>query len=552
MKRTGLVLILLLFKLHILAASETFNSMDKQAKAFLNSQNFTQTEQLYDPLLKQDLPSWQQARVRYNLGTIKLAQKDNEQAIQFLQSMQSTTLSLPIFARDLSLNQGIAYLQKSQELSSSSSSLLALDQQQLFILRAVNAFKQAQQLECVLQEKNETECQLTHQLTHWEQVAQQQLMDTQQMRRQQWINQASIPSLATLLQTSLNQLNDRFLPDQTAESSAYFYHQMEGILPIWFALQKQAPESEKEKTIQQAIRAFIQSSKNLKNNEFLKVKDNFKQVLEALNLLVFPSTDLISPLLLNFEIFLLQQQFTPKNLESLKLKITQLPASLNQEKVKQAQTLLQQAIDLSKETDSPAVLFFLLASFNALETLKPADQSTPISALKEALKQANHALQLTFLRNFLNDPLMTSSKSQLLVKEQQQQVLKQSQLFIPLVLEAQQKAFEITCQQSPWDQVIPLFAKGESHARQVIPLFDDLTAHEQQITYQQQQILKNWEQALEALKKPPQQNPPSPNNDQNNSSTSKEEIHETFRLIQEMFSEDDSKEQDNTKELEQW
>jgi tetratricopeptide (TPR) repeat protein len=201
MERTILI-IFLFFPFVFLRGEENLTSLSLQAEALWEARDYTAASKIYEKLLSQSFPDWQKARVLYNLGTLRLAQKQPIEALELFQKIKPVDLSLPTFGRDLFLNQGIAYLYYAHTLPT-------FDQQLLFIGQALKAFEQAQLLDCQVQKEEQKEssssCHAYFPLDQWVQFAQQQIQAISQ-QKQQLKNEKVTPS-STILQQALDQAN---------------------------------------------------------------------------------------------------------------------------------------------------------------------------------------------------------------------------------------------------------------------------------------------------------------------------------------------------------
>lgn len=171
-----------------LKSEENLTSLSLQAEALWNVRDYAAASKLYEELLSHSLPHWQQARIRYNLGTIYLAQHQVIDALNLFQQIDPVNLSLPRFGRDLFLNEGIAYLEYAQTNALAS----FLNLQAIFIQQSLKAFDQAQILDCQVQkEESSPSCQHSFLLDEWIKAARRQLSTVHQQIRQNWMNQAN-------------------------------------------------------------------------------------------------------------------------------------------------------------------------------------------------------------------------------------------------------------------------------------------------------------------------------------------------------------------------
>lgn len=181
----------------------------------------------------------------------------------------------------------------------------------------------------------------------------------------------------------------------------------------------------------------------------------------------------------------------------------------------------------------------------AIEQADQGKEFLSVGVLRQALEQADQALQLSLLKKL--GELDTSSH----LMEQQQAVLTAAAPFIPTVLEEQKLHFQqaknlsAACQQVLWEKIIPLFDQGLKAAQNADKQLKQKEANSQLIMDQQKQTLKNWQQAFVFLTQPPQLL-------QKDVSTAPQNLTETFRLIQEMYLQDQSPREQKQQELHTW
>lgn len=133
------LLLIVFFPFFSLTSLENLGTTGKKAEAFADAQGYHEAQELYEGIDIQQLPSWQQARILYNLGTLQLDQKLPIDALSFFQQVHPADLSLPQFGQNLLLNEGIAYLQYAEDISLPKP--YRFDIQKFFIEHSLNAFE---------------------------------------------------------------------------------------------------------------------------------------------------------------------------------------------------------------------------------------------------------------------------------------------------------------------------------------------------------------------------------------------------------------------------
>lgn len=87
------------------------------AAGLYETQEFSHATNLYQELLKNPLSDWQKSVVLYNMGSIALADKNNDRAIKILKSVPLGEESSPLLTYRTQANLALAYWNKAQSLS---------------------------------------------------------------------------------------------------------------------------------------------------------------------------------------------------------------------------------------------------------------------------------------------------------------------------------------------------------------------------------------------------------------------------------------------------
>jgi tetratricopeptide (TPR) repeat protein len=423
-----------------------------RAEALWEAQDYAGANELYEHLLESALPEWQKARVYYNLGTVKLSEGQNAQALKFFQKIVPTDLSLPRFGRNLLINEGIAYLQFAEELPFDPP--LSLEPASIYVAQSIRLFNQAQAMDCQSEKGNHennplSSCISSPQIDLWLQAARLKLSTIQQERVRQWLKNSS--------QTSLEPLE-------------------------------------------------------VKNDQ------DFQSVR------------------LNFELLLLQENPTIDSLNNLLVQLEALKVDKESKHwIDSTKEMLEKSLKDLKNSHLIHARFFLIAGFSTFCSLFQTNGLPPMSILQGALDQASRAFQLLLLSKLMssNNPEHDLVTKTLVI--QQEYVLLKAQPFIPAVLKEQTTLFEQAknrdtgCQEFPWDQVIPLFDRGVTAARDGHKKMEEAASEQNEAASFQVETIKAWQQALKLLSHPPTENL---------SSSKPQNLAETYRQVQEMLLED--------------
>lgn len=538
-----------LIKPFAFSQNESLDQLNYQTEALWEVKNFTAAEELYQKLDPQKLSEWQKSRLQYNLGTLALVKNQTADAITELQKIAPSDLSLPHFGRDLLINQAIAYLEYAKKLTSDSP---FFDLKGIYLTDALKALNQADLLNCHLQKMEENikgfSC-LPHDLIkRWIQKALQENQSFHQQKAQYWMNHTSIEALATFLSILLQQLNSQtksLNPTPIQSMGSYLKLQTESLSSIWTALKQKKFSSPQLAHFSEAAAAYLEANKSFDKNDFSAAAEHLSKAIEKLNDLNFKENISLNLARLSYAILLLQPSLAESDLQIIQWEIDQIKGDKKtQDVITKMKLYLQTGEKSLNEDNHNKARFFLLAGFGWLESLLPSDALSPIDCLEKALNQTSRSLEMIFFAKLLpsNDEIGE------MLKEQQQLILNQGKFFIPSVLKEQMSLFtssSANCQQFPWDQVIPLFDHGyfaaKSAEKQLTPFNPELVAA------LLEQTLQDWHKALHLLK-----NPPMKNQTKGESSSAPKNLAETFRLIQEMYLEDQTDFQPIREEFHSW
>lgn len=552
----NLWILFLFVPLLTLKGEENLTVLSQQAEALWEAHDDVAASKIYEQLLSRPLPVWQKARVLYNLGTIFLTQHQSLEALTFFKKIHPADLSLPRFGRNLFLNEGIAYLQYTQTLALTHPS--SFDLQTLFIEQSLKAFDQAKRLDCQIQEEEKKEsmlaCHPSPLVDQWLKAALLQLHAVRQQKRHEWIKHASIESLASFLQHHLQEWMNRLMQNQEQSSVvSYFQHQAESFIPIWNALQQKEFSLTQKRAFDQALALYLNALQALNQQEITTATKELRLGIENLAPLTFQDNKDLQYARLSYEMLLMQVSLSVSDIQRVLAQFNALQVEKNQtaalELIKEN---LQISLKEQKANHKVQAHFFLLVGFSKVRSLFKDTKAAPSTILQQAIEQANCAVQLFFLSEMMPTQSAKQASIPAILKTQQQDVLLQAAAFIPSVLDEQKMHFQHAknrasrCQQSPWDQVIPLFDRGYRAAQNADKQFNTISLDPQLLIANQEEIIKNWQQALNLILHPPQQNQtPSSNAVPQN-------LTETFRLIQEMYLEDQAQPEQKSEELHSW
>lgn len=535
-------------------------SLSQQAEALWEARDYASASQIYEQLLSPSLPDWQQARIFYNLGTIQLTQHKPLEALKFFQKINPFTLSLPNFGRHLYLNEGIAYLQYAENLAAADSSL---DQQALFVEQSLRAFDQARILDCQGQKEEQKSepspaCETSSQLDQWMKTARLKLDAIYQKKKQNWIEQADASSLAAFLNQQLQQTMKHLTSleiqkQNSAEQTTfktYFQDQAESLSILWNALQQKEFSLDQKEAFEKSADFYRSAVEALNQQKFDIALNKWKQSIEALNLLTFQDHADVRQAVVDYQLLLLQERISISSLENLVAEFNSLKEESSfSDSLKLIQNNLRLSLKALEKRDSVQARFFLLAGFSPIQILFQENQNSPAAILQQGIDQANRALEMTFLSEMMTKEASQKTSVYKTLKAQQQEILTRVASFIPSVLKEQERLFNqslnanTNCQDTPWDQVIPLYDRGYRAVQSSIKEVDKTPFDSQIIIAHLEQAIKDWQQALKLILHPPQPKP---------AASTSQKLTENVRLLQDMYLQDQSQPAEKTKEMQSW
>jgi exonuclease VII small subunit len=550
--KQNLILLFLCLPL-FLSSEENLSSITAKAEALWEAHDNIAASKMYEHVFSPFMPAWQQARLFYNLGTIRLSQQQTVEALTLFRKINPLDLSLPSFGRYLFLNEGIAYLQYTQTLASSLP--LSYDSQIIFIEQSLQAFDQAQQLDCQEQKEEQTAedstsfCQPSFPLDQWIRFAWSQWETLWQQKRQRWLEQSDLESLASFLQNQLQAWMNRFtasqIPEQTSWLS-YFRSQAESLIPVWQALQQKEFSLSQKAAFEQAFASYSNALQAFNPSNLSSAIQEWKQGIEALRPLTFQNHKNFQQARLSYEILLLQETLTVSAIKQLQAQLDALQVEQDSSaELVQTKNHLKMSLKELQAQHFLKARFFLIAGFGSFSSLIKIKNPSPASILQQALDQVYRTLQLLFLAEIISKDLK-SSDIQSILHKQQQALLTHTVPFIPSVLREQNRLFQAKnpssyCQQSPWEQVIPFYDRGYQAAQHAQQQLTKNPLHFQALIADQEETIRNWQQALTLILHPPPSSPSTP-----------QKWTETFNEIQEMYLEDQPQLKEQRKELHSW
>jgi hypothetical protein len=528
-----------------------------EAEAFLQAKDYAKAGKIFEQLSKESLPDWQQDIVLYNLGTVKLAQNKNDEALRDYRMITLKAASTPQIIRSLYINQGIAYLKQAQNSSFPVPSFEMMEKMD-FYSEGLNQFKKVGDLDCQLklleQEDSISHCSILTDLNTLFiqskigfQQAKQLYMDSMLKTKPIWALGLLIKGMQNLDQQIKTVISLKIPDLQLKPYSEYLMHQAESLKNQWEQILNLPLKAEQKSIINEAAQRYQEALKSIQQIKFIQTEQKINTAINNLEQGIGTFEDhQMQRLLLNYQLILLKKEWTISDLEGLIKE--QLLMGLTQEKMQSANQYLNFSIEFFKNSELPASEFYLTAAYQTLNQRDLKLEHKPVNLLSELIKKAWNIKKLTQL---YAEILKNSGEVQAILKTSQQQLLDESQLFLPIIFEYEKAAFAShdpkvqRCQQQPWDRALPLFDQGYHSASAVLKLFD----YPEQAIVAQANTIQNWKEALRLIIEFTQVSEVNSDSKNRKNEQKVEDINEVLRLIQEMQAQDQPLEQSSNQAM---
>lgn len=485
-------------------AQEEINNIGLQAEDFYAARDYDQAAGLYERLLKGSLPDWQRALIMYNLGNVRLAQNQWQEALTLYRAIPLNAISSPLLVQYLAFNQGLAYLFLSTAPED-------VEQSLYFLQQSNRLLNQTTQIEC-LQQKDP--CVPSERITHALEMVSIQTNQTWKQEREQLAKEGSNIHQVLLvdgLEHVIEHLDEAIQSSFKQQYISYSLLAAKQLIPLWKEVNNQ----------ENALKEFETGMALLEKGDLQESLIDLKKALG----LISEGQEEIDRLFVHFYLTLTERNLNAEEIENLisGMKNHQIDAPI---------PFAESSLEQLKGGHLAAARFFLLKSFITFEEAigKKEEVNTPILILKRSLRDAKWALQF----NRLLQVDKVNEKQVDVLKDAQDTVVDESQSFIPTVLEKQKETQQ--CQAQPWVQAIPLFEKGYEYA---LMAQRDLLHDPSSVLVLQEQTITYWKQALNLLERPP-------------SSEGQQRNQETLRSLEEMEAQDKKPTPQPKLELNSW
>jgi hypothetical protein len=510
-------LYLMFFPFILLASQE-----EQLAEAFFAAHAYEMASQFYDQKLSESPPQWQLPILLYNLGTIKLAQNQWNQAQKNFDAIKWNDLASPQLLPQLLAQQGVLELRQATSND--------VEQKRYLIQSSQQYFRAAKRASCAIQQLQDPlllSCPLPFELN---------LLSAQvnfELRQISHVQRAALLHIhaATLLKKGLERLlNFWEIPDQLELQNTYltyFLQSSQTLMPLWDILRPSG--TEQIAAFENAFKFYLTALKALQQKDQKSAYQAIKEAKSALDSV----ENQVQEIWLDYHLLLTQSQLLLPALQQLKQK-TLLENDVN----------LDQSIEALQKEQTWVARIFLTLSLYAFEDqfLQNTHPQGPYAILQHALITGQRALNLNRLLQLAHRANMTPEIQPSIVKLQQQAVTK-ADPFIAAALTQSKEAFsqlgQQSCQQSTWEQTIPLFEKGYQSATLAADALDKNLA--QKALPEQETMVLAWQKALKILQNPPLK-------EQNRSS----DTNQVLQNLEEMQLNDGLRKMPSSKEILQW
>lgn len=547
-----------------LDAKENLDLFDRRGRAFYSAYDYDTADSIYNKLSKQPLPEWQKTRIIYNLGTIALAKEETETSFLLFSQIDPEQLTTPQNVFNLFFNQGMAYLKAAERPSLPAS----LSKQIFFIRKSLEALKKAQKMNCFIYfqttSHSSTKCSSTTTVKNGLQRAAINFSRLKQQEFNEWLEEASAEMqlllINSLLEMIINHLTNlkKTTKDLAVDSSysTYFYQQINRLSPIWELLKKQEIH---KKEINFAHSYYDLGIQSLLDNDLASSTRNFFQVNQIILSLLGEAPHLIEKISLANHLLLMRDSINPEELKKFADQINALKGfDTIHKSFEPIYKDIQKKIDHFISDTDTEILFYLWAIDAIIarnENIKKTQLTAPL-VLKKALSNAKRALNLLFLYELSSQNFQNNAGSLEQLKNQQKAILEEGSLFIPSFISDQKKFFKEKkdfahpCFRFNNEDIIAHFDRGYKTAQSILNNLSSSPFEIQTNIRQQEEVIQNWQYALEHLLKDPLSSSQTQKNEASLSEI--KNINENFGIIQEMFLEDKKKSEPTIQDSDVW
>lgn len=521
MRKWTLFLILLCGQ--ILAADEEI-LLTRQAEAYFEAHEYEKALNLFGKIAQGKLENWQRERLFFNIGTIYLEEGKWQEATEEFAEISVEEGKSNFLMRALKTNQAVLLFREGSTLLLQKDSKLEDLRKAIFLFRdALIRLQEANDSACMLEEVyGKGTCRITEDIAELNASIKSQLAIALDKYGESIIASSSVqdglPFLLSGVKLAISHLNfleSKVFDDNLKEKYLMlFTRDIESWGLLWDAQLAQLDQ------LETAYYYYLDGIEKMKNRKLEESRLDFissEAYLSDLIRALFgkdPLVNLFQNLLTAYRRALIQvpiQSIALYQIETLQAQVEEIAKKRASEieKLSESTVFLKKSMEALKQGKTILTRFFLYEAKEKVVLLirkKLGDEKTPEKILTDAIEDEAHAVILNRISQELEknwDSVLPSLKSS------QEEALNTAGSFYSIVLEKQIKEFAESCQCKPWNQVIPLFEKGNLAAEEAMKLIKQGERPHFAATFQEK-AEKYWREALEKMKHPDEQKKPKP------------------------------------------
>lgn len=515
----------------------------QEAQLFFDAGDFKRAASQYKSMLDVSLSPWQQAIIKYDLGTALLSQGKWEEALQMFQSISLEDISLPLLNYRLQINIALTRLlmAKTQfEAVKKDLNTSRLTDYNSIIRRLREAYAdtaKAKEFWCQLsiaEGASTCETSVESEELHVE-IKRQYALVLQHMHdfmlQHVSVEEGGIILLASA-KAALGHVN--FLMEHTIDEHLsidyieFFQHQDNSWMPLWGSvdnLLKEDQDKKKRMVFQKAQESFFKGIDLMKNRKYSVSLGAFQESISGLNdfvQLVFgdqAANEIVQRVLVSYDLMLLNEPLQNLAIHSimeiqarLGILINKLEDEHLNEAFQKAQHSLAAALhSLQNNHAIQAKIYTEDARHQILllsQNLSKISKDSPQTILKRMIEAQDHALSLNRLRLTMEGIESPDPDMDKLIQRAQSEVIQPTQSFYQAVIDQQKKDVlpldkdSDTASKIPWDEVLTSFEAGmklAQQAKELLTIPDLIRKHS--IINLQEKTLVAWKEALANMQK---------------------------------------------------
>lgn len=576
-------LLILIFTTPLMSANHDADEF--LANALYETEDYRQSRQIYENLLKGNPPHWEKDALIYNIGSLLIHEKKLEEALVKLKEISHSPN--PLVRKRALANIAIIQFFEARNLAEFIGKKdLALSEEYhkgIFLFReSLKTVKEAQKASCDLEIiKGKKTCEANFELVELKKMIKEQYALFLEKFVQNQMAHLNLNDGIPLLLRSINeaQMDLNFLQNKTLtekikkDYQAYYLQREKKRLFYWEILKGRIKESsdEEQKLFSESENTFKHFIQMMEKENYSEAETSLNQTKKTLNTLmreIFGKEPLavnLQKLLASYKLAMLQDPLQETTLLGLQNEQKEMKETLTAEKgevfselkeiFNSAEKNLSIALESLRNSKAIEARMFTEEAQHLIKIMtrqfEPLTRHAAKQILEWGIEDQEWALRLNRLNQQLDNPNATGDTHALLV-ESQSFVLKTVHNFAEELIKQQQHDFENSqCQDRPWDEVVPLFDHGVQDAKQVQELLNQTPPTSRTAIPLQERVIKSWREALQLMIKPkkskkeeekPQEQPQAPEPE----SLSDDKLNQTLHQLQEMEQDDRSKPNFNT------